>query len=352
MNTKAIEVVEKYDNLTTRLQESIANNETNATQKLSREIGDMLELYELSMSIIKLDNEINDATLLLAQNNNTEEELFYKSIIDSNSTELNILTAKLNELLLPKDPNDSRNAILEIRAGTGGEEAALFASQLYRMYLRYFEQKGWETEQISISQAEQGGIKEVICLIGGNHSYGRLKYEAGVHRVQRVPTTEASGRIHTSSASVVILPQVEEHEVELNEDDIKIDLYRAGGPGGQGVNTTDSAVRLTHIPTGLVVSCQDERSQLKNKLRAMSILKSRLYDLQQMQDQENVSGQRRNAIKTGDRSDKIKTYNFPQNRLTDHRIKHSWFSLINIMEGDLEEMLDTTNKLMRSDNVT
>lgn len=351
MNAKAIEVIEKYKDLTTRLQESVVNNDTNITQKLSREIGDMLELYELSLSIIRLEREIEDAKLLLSQNNNSEEESFYREIIETNTPELKSLSDELNNLLLPKDPNDSRNVILEIRAGTGGEEAALFASQLYRMYLRYCEQKEWETEQISVSQAEQGGIKEVICLINGNHTYGRLKYEAGVHRVQRVPTTEASGRIHTSSASVVILPQVEEHEVELNEDDIKIDLYRAGGPGGQGVNTTDSAVRLTHLPTGLVVSCQDERSQLKNKLRAMSILKSRLYDLQQMQDQENISGQRRNAIKTGDRSDKIKTYNFPQNRLTDHRIKHSWFSLLTIMEGDLEEMLDTTNKMMRSDNV-
>lgn len=351
MNAKAIEAIEKYKELTKLLQESVVNNETTKTQKLSREIGDMLTLYELSTNIIRLEKEISDAKTLLSQNTNTEEELFYKDIISENTSELEVLNGKLDELLIPKDPNDSRDVILEIRAGTGGEEAALFASQLYRMYLRYCEQKGWNSEQISLSQAEQGGIKEVICLINGKDVFGRLKYEAGVHRVQRVPTTEASGRIHTSSASVVILPQVEEHEVELNEDDIKIDLYRAGGPGGQGVNTTDSAVRITHIPTGLVVSCQDERSQLKNKLRAMSILKSRLYDLQQIQDQENISGQRRNAIKTGDRSDKIKTYNFPQNRLTDHRIKQSWFSLINIMEGDLEEMLDTTNKMMRSENV-
>lgn len=351
MNAKAIEAIEKYKELSKLLQESVVNNEATKTQKLSREIGDMLTLYELSTNIIRLEKEINDAKTLLSQNTNTEEELFYKDIIRENTSELEILNEKLDELLIPKDPNDSRDVILEIRAGTGGEEAALFASQLYRMYLRYCEQKGWNSEQISLSQAEQGGIKEVICLINGKDVFGRLKYEAGVHRVQRVPTTEASGRIHTSSASVVILPQVEEHEAELNDDDIKIDLYRAGGPGGQGVNTTDSAVRITHIPTGLVVSCQDERSQLKNKLRAMSILKSRLYDLQQIQDQENISGQRRNAIKTGDRSDKIKTYNFPQNRLTDHRIKHSWFSLINIMEGDLEEMLDTTNKMMRSENV-
>lgn len=351
MNAKAIEAIEKYKELTKLLQESVVNNETIKTQKLSREIGDMLTLYELSTNIIRLEKEISDAKTLLSQNTNTEEELFYEDVISENTSELEVLNGKLDELLIPKDPNDLRDVILEIRAGTGGEEAALFASQLYRMYLRYCEQKGWNSEQISLSQAEQGGIKEVICLINGKDVFGRLKYEAGVHRVQRVPTTEASGRIHTSSASVVILPQVEEHEVELNEDDIKIDLYRAGGPGGQGVNTTDSAVRITHIPTGLVVSCQDERSQLKNKLRAMSILKSRLYDLQQIQDQENISGQRRNAIKTGDRSDKIKTYNFPQNRLTDHRIKQSWFSLINIMEGDLEEMLDTTNKMMRSENV-
>jgi len=352
MNAQALEVIEKYKDLSLRLQESVVNNKTNETQKLSREIGDMLEKHAISAKIIKLETEINDAKLLLSQNSNTEEASFYKDIIEANTSELKILTDNLRELLIPKDPNDSRNAIIEIRAGAGGEEAALFASQLYRMYLRYCEQKGWETEQVSISHAEQGGIKEVICLINGGNAYGRIKYEAGVHRVQRVPTTEASGRIHTSSASVVVLPQVEEHEVDLNEDDIKIDLFRAGGPGGQSVNTTDSAVRITHIPTGLVVSCQDERSQLKNRLRAMSILKSRLYDLQQMQEQENISGQRRNAIKTGDRSDKIKTYNFPQNRLTDHRIKQSWFSLINIMEGDLEEMLDTTNKMMRSDNVT
>jgi peptide chain release factor 1 len=353
MTNQAIELINKYNELNLQLQKSVVDNDHTATQRLSREIGDMIPTYDLAKKIISIEKELNDAKQLLSQaNNNHDEENFYKDLIESNSNELHSLSEELANMLLPKDPNDNRNVIIEIRAGTGGEEAALFAAELYRMYLRYSEQKSWETEQLSISQAEQGGIKEVICLINGKNVYARLKSEAGVHRVQRVPSTEASGRIHTSSASVVVLPQVEEHEVELNPDDIKIDLYRAGGPGGQSVNTTDSAVRITHIPTGIVVSCQDERSQLKNKLRAMSILKSRLFDLQQKQDQDNISGQRRNAIKTGDRSDKIKTYNFPQNRVTDHRIKQSWFNLTSIMEGNLDEMLDTTVKMMRADNVT
>ena len=261
--------------------------------------------------------------------------------------ELPELNAKLEQLereiqilLLPRDPNDERNTILEIRAGTGGEEAALFAGDLFRMYTRYAETRGWRVEIMTTSDAAAGGIKEVIALVTGQRVFSSLKYEGGVHRVQRVPATEAQGRIHTSTATVAVLPEAEEVDVAIDEKDLKVDIAASGGPGGQGVNTTNSAVQITHLPTGMIVKCQDERSQLKNRAKAMKVLRSRLLDIELQKQSEAIRDERRGMVGGGDRSEKIRTYNFPQNRLTDHRIGLTLYKLDRVMEGDLSEMLD------------
>jgi peptide chain release factor 1 len=261
--------------------------------------------------------------------------------------ELPELTAQLEALereiqiqLLPRDPNDERNTILEIRAGTGGEEAALFAGDLFRMYTRFAETRGWRVEIMTTSDAAAGGIKEVIALVTGNRVFSSLKYEGGVHRVQRVPATEAQGRIHTSTATVAVLPEAEEVDVAIDEKDLKVDIAASGGPGGQGVNTTNSAVQITHLPTGMIVKCQDERSQLKNRAKAMKVLRSRLLDIEMQKQADSIRDERRGMVGGGDRSEKIRTYNFPQNRLTDHRIGLTLYKLDRVMEGDLSELLD------------
>ncbi|MBX3131513.1 MAG: peptide chain release factor 1 [Polyangiaceae bacterium] len=250
------------------------------------------------------------------------------------------LERSIRVLLLPKDPNDDRNTLLEIRAGTGGEEAALFAADLLRMYVRYAETKGWQVEQLSSSEASAGGVKEAILLVTGDRVFSSLKYESGVHRVQRVPATEAQGRIHTSTATVAVLPEADDVEVTLDDKDLRFDIAASGGPGGQGVNTTNSAVQITHLPTGMIVKCQDERSQLKNKAKALKILRSRLLDIEQQRQAESIRDERRTMVKAGDRSEKIRTYNFPQNRLTDHRIGLTLYKLDRVIEGELGELVD------------
>lgn len=253
---------------------------------------------------------------------------------------LEALEREIQIQLLPRDPNDERNTILEIRAGTGGEEAALFAGDLFRMYTRYAETRGWRVEIMNTSDAAAGGLKEVIALVTGTRVFSSLKYEGGVHRVQRVPATEAQGRIHTSTATVAVLPEAEEVDVEIDEKDLKVDIAASGGPGGQGVNTTNSAVQITHLPTGMIVKCQDERSQLKNRAKAMKVLRSRLLDIELQKQADSIRDERRGMVGGGDRSEKIRTYNFPQNRLTDHRIGLTLYKLDRVMEGDLSEMLD------------
>jgi peptide chain release factor 1 len=260
--------------------------------------------------------------------------------IQSLELERGEVEGRLRLLLLPRDPNDDKNTILEIRGGTGGEEAALFAADLFRMYSRYAERRGWRVEILSSSEAAAGGLKELIALITGERVYSRLKHEGGVHRVQRVPATEAQGRIHTSTATVAVLPEAEDVDVTIDERDLRVDIAASGGPGGQGVNTTNSAVQITHIPSGLIVKCQDERSQLKNRAKAMKILKSRLLDIEQQKQADALRDERRGMVKAGDRSEKIRTYNFPQNRLSDHRIGLTLYELDRVMDGDLEQLID------------
>ena len=250
------------------------------------------------------------------------------------------LERQVQVLLLPADPNDEKNTLLEIRAGTGGEEAALFAADLFRMYARFAESRRWQVEVMSSSEAAAGGLKEIIALVSGDRVYSSLKYEGGVHRVQRVPETEAQGRVHTSTATVAVLPEAEDVDVELDDKDLRIDIAASGGPGGQGVNTTNSSVQITHLPSGIVVRCQDERSQLKNKARALKVLRSRLLDQEQRRQAEAIRDERRGMVKAGDRSEKIRTYNFPQNRLTDHRIGLTLYKLDRVIEGELDGLLD------------
>ena len=248
------------------------------------------------------------------------------------------LEAGLKKLLLPRDPDDDKNVIVEIRAGTGGDEASLFAADLYRMYSKYAERRGWKQEVLSSSPSGVGGFKEIIVQLSGDGVYRQMKFESGVHRVQRVPDTEASGRIHTSAATVAVLPEVEDVDVDVQEKDLRIDVYRAGGPGGQGVNTTDSAVRITHLPTGMVVTCQDERSQIKNRAKALKVLRARLYDARLQEQQAKYAAQRKSQVSTGDRSAKVRTYNFPQCRVTDHRINYTAHNLPAVIEGDLDAL--------------
>lgn len=260
--------------------------------------------------------------------------------IESLEAEYEELEQQMKQLLLPKDPKDDKNVIVEIRAGTGGDEAGLFAAELYRMYMRWSETHRFKIEELNMSETGIGGVKEVVFAIKGKGAFSRLKYESGVHRVQRVPATESQGRIHTSAATVAVLPEADDVEVQVNENDIQISVFRSSGPGGQSVNTTDSAVRLVHVPTGLVIECQDERSQLQNKLKAMRILRTKLYDLELQRQRDEVDATRKSQVRSGDRSEKIRTYNFPQNRVTDHRINLTIYQLDAVMNGELDQFID------------
>ncbi len=287
-----------------------------------------------------LEKEIKEIRQLQKEDHEEEMENFLEEELAQAQQKLGSLEDELRYLLLPKDPRDEKNVIMEIRAGAGGEEASLFAGDLYRMYTRYADSQGWKVEPLSSSPSDLGGFKEVVFSIKGKGAYSKMKYESGVHRVQRIPVTESGGRIHTSTATVAVLPEAEEIDVEINPNDLRIDVFRSTGPGGQSVNTTDSAVRITHIPTNLVVTCQDEKSQLQNREKALRILRARLLKMQQDRQQQEQAAERRSQVGTGDRSERIRTYNFPQGRLTDHRIGLTLYRLEDILQGDLDEIID------------
>ncbi|MBU0561474.1 MAG: peptide chain release factor 1 [Bacteroidetes bacterium] len=338
--SKLREIKEKYSKINEKLsdQDIVLNQEL--LIKLSRERSELQEVVEAfdRYNVIIKNIEGNQEIINSKEDKDLAElaEMELEDLIEKKNT----IEEEIKALLLPKDPSDDKDVILEIRAGTGGDEAGLFAADLLRMYTRFAELKGWKMELMDLNEASMGGIKEAVAAMRGKGVYGDLKFESGVHRVQRVPATEASGRVHTSAASVVVLPEVEDVEVEIDMGDLRIDVYRSGGAGGQNVNKVETAIRITHIPTGLVVQCQDERSQLKNRHKALKVLKSRLYDLKLREQNNEVSAQRKLMVKSGDRSDKIRTYNFPQNRVTDHRIGLTLYNLSNIVEGDLYELIE------------
>jgi len=307
---------------------------------LNREYAELRELAEISRPYITALDELEGAKAILESESDEEMRQLAKEEQRALETEIPEMESTLESMLIPKDPDDSRDAILEVRAGTGGEEAALFAQDLARMYQRFAERQGFSLSMLSLSEASAGGFKEAVFSLRGNDAYGRLRYESGVHRVQRVPATESQGRIHTSACSVVVLPEMGEVEVDIQTGDLRIDVYRASGAGGQHVNTTDSAVRITHIPTGLVVQCQDERSQHKNKAKAMKVLASKLHDKLKSDQAAVEAMERKSQVGSGDRSAKIRTYNFPQSRVTDHRIGYTAHNLSEVMDGDLEELID------------
>ncbi|MBM2809483.1 MAG: peptide chain release factor 1 [Chloroflexi bacterium] len=317
-------------------------------QQLGREQATLTPIVERGRAFFEVERRIDDNRALLDDTDDEMRALAEEELRDLDEKR-DTLAAELLELLRPHDPNDERDVIMEIRAGTGGDEAALFAADLLRMYLRYAEARRWKTEIISGSESGLGGLRESIVEIAGRGAYSRLKFESGVHRVQRVPVTEASGRIHTSTATVAVLPEAEEIDIQIAEDELRVDVYRSTGHGGQSVNTTDSAVRITHLPSGMVVTCQDEKSQLKNKNKAMAVLRSRLFDLQQREQHNQVAEMRRSQVGTGERAEKIRTYNYRENRLTDHRIGLTLYSLDVIMQGQLDMVIDPLVMASRDD---
>lgn len=309
-------------------------------EKLSREYKDLEQIVAKVAKYKDLKDNLQNNQLLITEEDDPELVSMAKAESEEIEQQMPILEEQIKVLLVPKDPDDAKNAIVEIRAGTGGDEAALFAGDLYKMYTRYCLEQGWKILTTSMSEGTLGGFKEIVFMVEGNNVYGTLKYESGVHRVQRIPTTETQGRIHTSAATVAVLPEADEEEVVLNDADIRVDTYCSSGAGGQSVNTTYSAVRLTHIPTGIVVQCQDERSQIKNKERAMNELRTRIYNVQHQKYLDEIASQRKTLVSTGDRSAKIRTYNFPQGRVTDHRINLTVYQLDDILNGDIQPFID------------
>lgn len=337
---KLEEINQKFEKINQQLQSPEILSDQKKIIQLSRERRNLEDIIDAYKKYKKVITDLNGNLSILENSNEKELVELAEAEIESLKEEKEKLEDEIKILLLPKDPNDDKDIIMEIRAGTGGDEAGLFAGDLLRMYTRYAELRGWRYEIIDANESALGGYKEVVLAISGENVYGDLKFESGVHRVQRVPLTEASGRLHTSAASVVVMPEAEDVEVEVDPNDLRIDVYRSGGAGGQNVNKVETAIRITHLPTGLVVQCQDERSQLKNRQKAMKVLKARLYDMKLAEQNKDIAAQRKSMVRSGDRSDKIRTYNFPQNRVTDHRIGLTLYNLINIMEGDLHEMIE------------
>ena len=340
MFKKLDKLVDRYNKLNELVGDAEVIAKIDEWRAYSKELSDMSETVEKYLEYKKTQKEIEEVSEMLSLETDAEMKALCEEELQSKKNQLTAISEELRILLLPKDPNDDKNVIMEIRAGAGGEEASLFAYELYRMYVKYAEKNRLKTEELENNSTELGGVKEVVFSISGKSCYAKLKYESGVHRVQRVPATESQGRVHTSTVTVAVLPEVEDVEVNIDEKDLRIDTLRSSGAGGQHVNKTESCIRLTHIPTGIVVLCQDERSQTKNREKAMRVLKSRLYDFYQSQYEKEYSENRRSQVGTGDRSERIRTYNFPQGRVTDHRIGLTLHSIDNFMMGDIEEMVE------------
>jgi peptide chain release factor 1 len=341
MLTDRLENLEKqYLALEQRLSDPEVIRAQDVYQKLMKEHAELAPLIQAFRRYRHLEKELADSQSLLKDESDEDLKDMAREEVQSLKEQIGQVEEDLRVLLLPKDPNDDKNVLLEIRAGTGGEEAALFAAALYRMYTRLAERRGWKLEVMSHSATGLGGLKELIALISGDRVYSQLKFESGTHRVQRVPETESQGRIHTSAVTVAVLPEAEDVDVQISPEELRVDVYRSSGPGGQSVNTTDSAVRITHLPTGLVVTCQDEKSQHKNKAKALKVLQARLFDLKQQEQQRQIAQERKTQVGTGDRSERIRTYNFPQGRITDHRIGLTLYRLEAILDGDLDELLN------------
>ncbi len=334
------DLVRRYEEIMNELSEPDVANDQNRFRSLMKEQSDLAALVEAYQNYKKAKENLEEALMILDEESDEEMRELAKEEMNEAKSRIEELEEEMKILLLPKDPNDDKNVIVEIRAGAGGDEAALFAAEIYRMYVHYAESQRWKIETMDLEEIGIGGMKYVSFMVNGQGAYSKLKYESGVHRVQRVPETESGGRIHTSTITVAIMPEAEDVDVEIDMNDCKFDVFRASGNGGQCVNTTDSAVRLTHIPTGIVISCQDEKSQLKNKDKALKVLRAKLYDLEMQKAHDAEAEARRSQVGTGDRSEKIRTYNFPQGRVTDHRINLTLYKLEKILDGDIQEIID------------
>ena len=330
----------RYLEVESLLSSSEAMSDMNTYVKLSKEYKDLEPIIKVYKEYSNLISNINDAKAILAEESDQEMKEMAKMELDNNLSDVQKMEEIIKFLLIPKDPSDSKNAVMEIRAGTGGDEASIFAGDLYRMYVAFAATKNWKIELVDTAEGTSGGFKEIIFNINGEDVYGQLKFESGVHRVQRVPQTETQGRVHTSAASVIVLPEAEEFDVELNLNDIRKDTYCSSGPGGQSVNTTYSAVRLTHEPTGIVAQCQDQKSQHKNYEKALKVLRTRIYEIELQKKEQEESEQRKTMVSTGDRSEKIRTYNYPQGRVTEHRIGLTKYNLQSVLNGDIQEFID------------
>jgi len=347
---KLEEIESRYDEVNRQMADPRVISNSELYRKTAKHHSELENIVERFRAWKKMEQDLAGAREMLSESD-AELRQMAQDDIDRLEPQVTKIEEDLKLLLLPKDPNDERNVVIEVRAGTGGDEATLFAAEIFRMYTRYSETRAWKVEITSISESEVGGVKEIIALVSGDHVYSRLKYESGVHRVQRVPETETQGRIHTSAVTVAVLPEADEVEIKLDPKEIRIDTFCSSGPGGQSVNTTYSAVRITHLPTNTVVSCQDEKSQIKNRAKAERVLRSRLYELELKKQQQEIAGERRSMVGSGDRSEKIRTYNFPQNRVTDHRIGLTLHKLDQVMDGRLDDIIDALTTFFQAERL-